>query len=256
MNAASTSVPISWRVFGAGVMAIAVVGLVVGDFVLGQSVPKDFPARVGLAYAAAALTFVAGAGVEWRRTVTWCAAALVAYYGLVVVLLMNGRVILRHPSEFGAYSGAAEELAITAGALIVYATNANLEPALARQLTRGAQLAFALCAILFGGAHFFYMNLTAPLVPGWLPPSQEFWGYATGVAHIAAGVAIAVGIKARLAAVLLTIMYACFTPLVHIPTLIADSASRMNWTENAVNLALTGVAWVVADSLGGGAPPR
>jgi hypothetical protein len=44
-------------------------------------------------------------------------------------------------------------------------------------------------------------------------------------------------------------MYASFTPLVHLPMLLADHASPMNWTENAVNLVLTGVAWVVADSL-------
>jgi len=26
------------------------------------------------------------------------------------------------------------------------------------------------------------MSLTVPLVPKWLPPSQEFWAYATGMA--------------------------------------------------------------------------
>jgi hypothetical protein len=40
------------------------------------------------------------------------------------------------------------------------------------------------------------MNLTAPLVPKWLPPSQELWAYATGVDHIAAGVAILTGVQA------------------------------------------------------------
>jgi hypothetical protein len=97
----------------------------------------------------------------------------------------------------------------------------------------------------------FYRSLTAPLVPRWLPPSQEFWGYATGVAHIAAGVAIATGVQARLAAVLLTVMYAAFTPLVLAPLLLADPSNLGAWAENAVSLALTGVAWVVADSLVG-----
>ena len=103
--------------------------------------------------------------------------------------------------------------------------------------------------MIFGGAHFFNMNLTAPLVPKWLPPGQEFWGYATGVAHIAAGVAILTGVQARLAAILLTVMFASFTPLVQLPMLLADHASHFNWSENALNLALTGAAWVVADSL-------
>ena len=93
------------------------------------------------------------------------------------------------------------------------------------------------------------MNLTAPLVPKWLPPSQEFWGYATGVGHIAAGVAILTGVQARLAAILLTAMYASFTPLVHIPMLLADQSKQFIWSENALNLVLVGVAWVVADSL-------
>jgi uncharacterized membrane protein YphA (DoxX/SURF4 family) len=108
---------------------------------------------------------------------------------------------------------------------------------------------FGVCALLFGGAHFFYMGLTAPLVPKWLPPTQEFWAYATGVGHIAAGLAILTGVQARLAAILLTAMYASFTLLVHGPMLLADPSSHAIWSENAENLALIGTAWVVADSL-------
>ncbi len=57
---------------------------------------------------------VAGAAVEWRRTAAWGAAALTAYYALIVVILMNGRVVLAHYAEYGAYSGVAEQLAIAA----------------------------------------------------------------------------------------------------------------------------------------------
>jgi hypothetical protein len=53
----------------------------------------------------------------------------------------------------------------------------------------------------------------------------------------------------RLAAILLTVMYASFTQLVHAPMLLADPASRGIWSENALNLALVSAAWVVADSL-------
>lgn len=249
MTAEKTTMAFGFRVYGVGVMALAMLSLAWGDFVLGQPVPKDFPDRTGLAYAAAAFMLVAGAAVEWRRTVAWGAAALTAYYALIVVILMNGRVMLAHYAEFGTYSGVAEQLAITAGGLIVFAASAQIDAVLAARLTRLGQVAFGVCALLFGGAHFFYMNLTAPLVPKWLPPTQGFWAYATGVAQIAAGVAILTGVQARLAAILLTAMYASFTPLVHVPMLLADPSSHLNWTENAINLALTGVAWVVADSL-------
>jgi uncharacterized membrane protein YphA (DoxX/SURF4 family) len=249
MTAGKTAMAFGWRVYGLGVMALGLVCLAWGNFEPGQAVPKHFPDRTALAYAAAAFMLITGAAVEWRRTAAWAAAALTAYFALIVVILMNGRVVLAHYSEFGAYSGAAEQLAIAAGGLIVYAASAKIDAALAARLTRVGQLAFGVCALLFGGAHFFYMNFTVPLVPTWLPPTQEFWAYATGVGHIAAGVAILTGVQARLAAILLTAMYASFTPLVHVPTVLADPSSYTNWTENALNLALTGVAWVVADSL-------
>jgi hypothetical protein len=240
---------LGWRVFGLGVIAMALVNLALGTFDPGQPVPKTFPDRTILAYAAAGFLLVAGAAVLWRRTAAWGAAALTAYFGLVVAVLMDGRVILAHPAEYGAYSGAAEELALAAGALVVYAQTARIDPARAARLTRIGQMAFGVCAVLFGGAHFFYMNLTAPLVPKWLPPSQVFWGYATGVAHIAAGLAILTGVRARLAAILLTVMYASFSLLVHIPLLLSDRANHFYWTENVLNLALIGVAWIMADSL-------
>ncbi len=249
MTAQKTTRALGVHVYGLGVMALGMLCLAWGDFVLGQPVPKDFPARSALAYAAGAFMLVTGAAVEWRRTAAWGAAALAAYYALVVVILMNGPVLLAHYAEYGSYSGLAEEVAIMAGALIVYAGNARIDAALAARLARLGRMLFGACALLFGGAHFFYMNLTAPLVPPWLPPTQVFWAYVTGVGHIAAGLAILTGVQARLAAILLTLMYASFTPLVHLPMLLADPSSHFKWTENAINLVLAGVAWVVADSL-------
>lgn len=249
MSVEKPTLAIGWRVYGLGVMALAMVSLAFGDFDPGQPVPKSFPDRTALAYAAAAFMLVAGASVEWRRTAAWAAAALAAYYAVIVFILMNGRVVLAHYAEFGAYSGAAEQLAIAAGGVIIYAATARIDTALAARFTRLGQLAFGLCALLFGGAHFFYLNLTVPLIPKWLPPTPEFWAYATGVGHIAAGVAILTGVQARLAAILLTAMYASFTPLVHVPMLLANPGSQFIWSENALNIALTGAAWVVADSL-------
>jgi uncharacterized membrane protein len=243
------SMAFGWCVYGLGVMALGLVCLAFGDFHPGQPVPKDFPARTALAYAAAAFMLVAGATVEWRRTTAWAAAALTAYFGLIVAMVMNGRVLLAHYAEYGPYESLAIELAIAAGGLAVYAASAGIDAALASRLTRVAQVVFGVCALIFGGAHFVYMNLTAPLVPKWLPPSQEFWGYATGLCHIAAGVAILTGVQARLAAILLTVMFASFTPLVHVPMLLADPSNHWIWNENAVNLALVGAVWVVADSL-------
>jgi uncharacterized membrane protein len=245
----TTAKDLGRHVWGLGVMAIGLLCLAWGTFNPGQPVPEDFPARNVLAYVAAVFMLCTGAAVQWRRAATWGAAALTAYYSIVVVVLMNGHLALTHFAEFGTYEGLAIQLAITAGGLIVYAANARLDATAATRLKRLGLLVFGVCALVFGAAHFVYLNLTAPLVPKWLPPSQEFWAYATGLCDIATGVALLTGVKARLAAILLTIMFASFTPLVHLPMLLADPSNHWIWSENAANLVLTGAAWVVADSL-------
>src|SRR5690348_5091918 len=246
---ARTTTAYGWRVWGLGIVALGAVCLAFGDFHPGQPVPKDFPARTELAYAVAVFMLVAGAAVEWRRTLPWAAAAITAYWALVVVILVNGCQWLAHYAEFLPYESTAIQHAITAVGRVVCANDANIDGALADRLARAAGVAFGRWLLVFGTAHIVYMNLTAPLVPKWLLPNKEFWGYATGVAHIAAGVAILTGLKACLAAVLLTIMFALFSAMVHVPMAIADPANHWIWNENAVNLALIGAAWVVADSL-------
>src|SRR5256885_9400224 len=134
--------PFGGRACGLGVVALGRVRLAWGDFAPGQPVPKAFPDRTALAYAAATFMLVAGAAFEWRRPAAWGAAALTAYYALIVVILMNGRVVLAHYAEFGTYSGVSEQLAITAGGLIVSAASARIDAALAARLTRLGQLAF------------------------------------------------------------------------------------------------------------------
>ena len=248
MTSAKTTKAFGWRVYGLGVMALGLTCLAFRDFDPGQTVPKDFPARAILALAAGVFMVAASAAIQWRRTVAWAAAALTFYYTLFVLILMNSPLLLAHYAEYGAYESISMQLAIAAGGLIVYATTANIDAAQAKRLTRLGQLAIGACSLIWGGAHFIYMNFTAPLVPKWLPPTQEFWGYLTGVCFIAAGLAILTRIQARLAAILLTAMIATFGVLANGRALLADP-SHWNWTESALNLALIGVAWAVADSL-------
>jgi uncharacterized membrane protein YphA (DoxX/SURF4 family) len=236
------------RVFGLGVIAMGVVMVALGGFPPGGALPADVRAPLG--YAAAAFLVAAGLALQGRRTATWAAAAVALYYLIVDLALLNGHAVVAQPGEFLTWFAVTEPVAIAAGALIIFAACARLPASGAARLARVAQIAFGACAIYFGVAHFLHMELTAPLVPKWLPPSQVFWGYATGVAHIAAGLAIISGIQARLAAILLTVMYAAFTPLVHIPLFLANPHSHRNWMENATNIVLTGVAWVIADWLG------
>ncbi|HEY2662537.1 MAG TPA: hypothetical protein VGI79_22660 [Caulobacteraceae bacterium] len=71
MTADKPAMTLGWRVYGLGVMALALVSLAWGNFDPGQPVPKDAPGRAALAYAAAGFMLVAGAAVVWRRTAAW-----------------------------------------------------------------------------------------------------------------------------------------------------------------------------------------
>jgi uncharacterized membrane protein len=240
------------NVYGLGVMALGMASLAFREFDPGQSVPEKFAAHIAFVYAAGAFMVIAAAAVEWRRTAAWGAAALAAYYALFVVVLMNGRLLLTDYAIFVTYENIAMQLTIAVGGLIIYATTARIDGALAARLTRLGQLTFGVCLLIFGGAHFVYMSNTASMVPKWLPPTQEFWGYATGVCFIAAGIGILTGVQARLAAILVTAMIASFGLLANGPILLADHSTHWNWSESAVNLAVCGAAWVVADSLARG----
>src|SRR5580700_2636871 len=136
MTAAKTTMAFGWRVYGLGVMALGVACLAFGDFDPGQPVPEHFPARTALAYAAGGFVVVAAAAVEWRRITAWGAAALTVYYALFVVILMNGRLLLTDYAVFVTYENIAMQLAIAVGGLIIYATTARIDSALAARLMR------------------------------------------------------------------------------------------------------------------------
>lgn len=241
--------PIGFHVDGLAAAALGLVGIVWGDFAsVWQPVPGTVPGRTTLAYIVGVALLLAGAAMQWRRTAALGAGTLTILYALGVILLHVPRVVA-HPMNVGAWLGLAEQLALVAGGLVAYASAARIEVVLAARVTKVGCVTFGLSLFAFGLAHFVYVDETASFVPKWLPPGQIFWAYATGISHWAAGLAILSGIFAYAAAKWLTAMFVVFGILVHAPLLFIDSHSHMNWTANAINLALIGSAWVIAASI-------
>jgi uncharacterized membrane protein YphA (DoxX/SURF4 family) len=238
---------IGTRVYGLGAIALGAVGLVFPTFAVGQELPPNIPFHDVLIYASAAILILGGLALNLPRLAAAGAGVLAGYLTFWAVVL-NGPHLVAHPLEFVSYESIGEIVALAAGGVVAYGLASGGQRS--ATLARGGRLVFGLCLLIFGGAHFAYARYTATFVPAWLPPSQMFWTYATGVAQIAAGLAVLSGIQARLATVLLTVMYAIFGLLVHVPHLLAEPHKAGHWAEFCVNLALMGAAWVVADSIG------
>ncbi|HUO92469.1 MAG TPA: hypothetical protein VMU22_06085 [Rhizomicrobium sp.] len=239
---------LGYRVYGAAAIALGIIGLAWADFAsVWQPVPEHLPRREMLAYLVAATELTSGLALLWRRTAPSGALTLAILFAIGVALLQIPKVFA-HPLSPGSWGGVAEQSALVVGGLLACAMTAAIESV---ALHRACWVLFGLCCLVFGMEHFSYENETAAMVPKYLPYGQVFWARLTGTAHIAAGLGILSGIRARLAAQMLTAMFLAFQVLVHIPTLLHDPSTHFSWTINAVNLALVGAAWIVADSLRG-----
>jgi uncharacterized membrane protein YphA (DoxX/SURF4 family) len=232
------------HVFSAASIVLGLVGLAWGDFAdVWQPVPTGLPHRTLLAYVTASCFVIFGAALEWPRTAKISVVVLMALYFGAGLLWMPR--ILGYPKIYGTWAGFFEQFSVTAGGLVLLGELCG--GGRGARMSRIGTILFGLCALSFGVAHFTAIPQTAAMVPGWIPPGQIFWAWATGVFHLLAGIAIVAGVQARLASRLLTAMLVGFGLLVWLPTLWTAPHAHISWAGNAVNLSLTGAAWVVAD---------
>jgi uncharacterized membrane protein len=240
-------------VFALTMIGVGILGLVQGDFVqIWQPVPKAWPAREALVWLCIVISLACGMGVLWRR-IAVLAARVLFFYLLLWMLVFKLRFIFLAPLTEGSYQSNGENAVIVAGAWILYVMLAaewdrrylgffSSETGL-----RAARVLYGLAMLAFGLSHFFYLNLTAPLVPAWLP-WHVGWAYFTGGAYLAAGLAIIAGIFAKPAAMLSALQMGLFTFLVWLPLAFAGTITASQWGEFTVSWVLTAAAWIVADS--------
>ena len=234
-------IPLRTRaLFASGVIGMSLVGFRFGDFAaMLQEIPKWVPERTALPYAASIVMLAGGIGLLVER-VAARAARLLFYYLAAWLVLLVAPIVVRAPLVEVNWQGMGEILVILAGAWVLHAGPGA-------RGARVAQMVFGFALLPLGLAHFVYLNMTAPLVPAWLP-WHTAWAYVTGAAQMAAGAGVLLSIVPRLAATLDAVLLTAFTFLVWIPPIIDKPGSQGLWSEIAVSWAITAGAWVVATS--------
>ncbi len=216
--------------------------------------PEHFPARAVLIYLSAGISLVAGIGLLRQRTALTASRLLLGPF-LLWLLFVRLPAVFSAPASTDGWWSLGDTAVMAAATWVLYVWFAGDRD---RQRLRfatgdnGLRIARVLCGmayIPFGVAHFTYLDHTVSLVPAWLPWRMA-WACITGGAFIVAGMAMIIGVCARLAAVLSAFQLGVFTLLVWVPVIVTG-ADASQWTEFVSSWTLTAGAWLVADSYGG-----
>lgn len=208
------------------------------------------PGRLFSAFASGVVLVGAGAAILFDKSVRSGVLAVAGLMGLWV-LILHLPLLIADPANGSEWTGALETLAIGGAAWMMAGLSSAGRPSrdgwdrLALPGEKLGRVCYGVALPGFGVLHFIYSAYVSAAIPGWIPGPQ-FWTYATGLAHIAAGLSIVTGVLARLGATLLAVMFGSWVLLLHAPRVAARPHDRNEWASLLIALAMCGGACVVA----------
>jgi hypothetical protein len=220
--------------------------------------PPWYPVGRPLSIAAGILLLAAAVGLLVRAT-AHLAAVLLGAALLLRVLLFHLPQLLGHLGNPNIWTVFGEVLALAGGAwmlaawilaastlAVLPATSSASRTALARILAAGRYI-FAVPLVIFSVLHFKYAFFISKLIPTWIP-ERFFFANFVGLCFLCAALAIATGIRARLAAFMLAAMFLLWVAILHAPRVAAASHNGNEWTSMFIALAMAGSALAAAAS--------
>lgn len=244
---------------GQGLLAIASAGVAIWCFIYGRFAVRSLPDwmmswREPWVYASAVILLAASAGLCFSRTALPSVSAIGVCRAILLAICVPG--IVANPRSVGTWYPFCEALTSLVGAWVLYAllrreSQGSATGIAGEGAVRAASVLFGLTCVFYGWSHFLYPGYTASFIPGWIPAHLPL-AYFTGVAHMAAGVAIVVGILPGLAATLEAAMMSLFGLLVWVPSFFMQPRPMWarppanQWSEFVVTVVLAVSGWILA----------
>ena len=222
--------------------------------------PPWYPVGRRLSIAAGILLLAAAIGLLIRTT-AHLAASLLGAGLLLRLLIFHLPQLFANLGNPNIWTVFGEVLALAGGAWMIAAVLPAPVPAGRTALTRtlaagrivlaAARYIFAVPLVIFSVLHFKYAFFISNLIPKWIP-ERFFFANFVGLCFLCAAVAIATGIRARLAGYMLAAMFLLWVAILHAPRVAAASHNGNEWTSMLIALAMAGSALAAA----AGAPAK
>jgi len=237
--------------FATALAGLGVQALVTGDVVPGlEPLPPTVPGR--LIWATLSGLVLAGAGAAMLAGRVARAGALAAAGLLFLwVVALHLPLLLADPTNGSEWTTTLEALAMggaawaLAGLLSPPQSPSDPWRRVGSPGIRIGRFCYGVSLPGFGILHFVYVAYVSAAVPAWIP-EPAFWAYATGIAHIAAGLSIVSGILARLGATLVALMFGSWVLILHAPRVAAKLHDPNEWASLFIALAMSGGGLIVA----------
>ena len=237
--------------FGVGVAALGLVCVAYRNAGMGLEAVPAAPRAVALLTGAVLIGSGASLVTAWHpRRGAGVLAAVLAFW--LLALELPG--VASYPGSPAALAAAIQTLALCAAACILWSA---LPAEDGRAVgARGGATTVSAVARLVVGASFMGLGVLdllrrssfAVAVPAWVP-APAFWPYATGLLSLAAGLGLAIGVKARGTGTVLGLVLIAWALAVDWPRVVASPRSQTGWMVLCFALALSGAVWLVADEV-------